>query len=525
MLKFLVYDKGKPATDWPLRNAYLLGSDNTAMRAEIRFEAGVISCQKREVGAAALALQAPVGECGELTVQTCLLPERAEPYILNLELARHRLMMLYSKLEDWMMLDLAADHAVIKRAEVARKLFIEALCQQGGDPVRADRLAHDCLVTALDGTEELALAHAELLLNRRRVTGALPRYPVGCGVALEVSHDRVRNGLSGNFDFCCIPTPWKALAPEEGDYRWAPLDAWVEWAQKNRMPVIAGPIVSFDNLVLPDWVYIWEHDYDTVRDLLYEHTERLVSRYKNSVHIWNVASGLHVNSHFSFAFDQLMDLTRMATMQVKKLQPTAKVIVELCQPFGEYYARSQRSIPPLMYADLLIQGAINFDAFGVKLLMGQALPGQYTRDLMQVSNLLDQFSGWGKPVSVTLAAPSAPVTEMMIEPPSPNQAVDDRSGVWRKAWSPQVQAHWLEAALYVALSKPYVESAAWQLIVDHPHAELPLSGLVTEDLQPKTALRRLATFRKGLSAEALPKRGRLETSEPTGEPESASEPS
>ena len=507
MLKFQVFDKGRPATQWPLRNAYLTGSDNTAIRAEVRFEDGVVLCQKRELGAAALALQQPVGECGELTIQTCLLPERDEPYLLNLELARHRLMVLYNKLEDWMMFDLDQGHPVVKRAEVAKKLFIEALCYQKHDPVRADRLAHDCLVTAIDGTEELAIAHATLLLKRRKESGSLPRYPLGCGIKLDQNQERVRAGLAANFDFACLPTPWRILAPVEDEYRWDLLDNWVEWAARVRMPVVAGPIVSFDPSVLPDWVYIWEHDYDTVRDLLYEHTERIVTRYRNRVHTWIVASSLHVNSHFSFAFEQLMDLTRMSTMLVKKIQPHAKVIVEICQPFGEYYGTNQRSIPPLMYADLLIQGAISFEAFGIKLNMGQAVPGQYTRDLMQISNLLDQFSGWGKQVTLRIAAPSNPVTDLMIVSPDETTPVDANCGYWRKPWSHTVQGHWVEAVLNIAMSKPFIEAVAWQDIMDHEDTELPLAGLISEDMQPKAAFRRLVTFRKSLDLDSAGRPG------------------
>ena len=35
MLKFLVYDNGRPADDWPLRNAYLVGADGSAIYTQI----------------------------------------------------------------------------------------------------------------------------------------------------------------------------------------------------------------------------------------------------------------------------------------------------------------------------------------------------------------------------------------------------------------------------------------------------------------------------------------------------------
>lgn len=498
MLKFHVYDQGGLAADYPLRNAYMIGTDGNAMRCEVRFENGVILAEKRETGSASLALQHRVGELGELTLQTCLLPDRDEPYLLNLELARHRLMTLFAKLEDWGMFDLPVDHPVTRRTEKAREAFVQALCLQGDDPARAERLAEQCLSIALDGSEELALAHSELLLARRKSSAAQTRHIVGCGVRLDDQHERLRVGLAANFDYLMLPVPWKALAPEESDYHWTRTDSWAEWALQSRAAIMAGPLVSFDNWTLPDWLYIWEHDYDTIRDLAYEHIERVVGRYRSAVAAWNVVSGLHVNNHFHFNFEQLMDLTRMGLMLVKKLRPQTRALVEIQQPFGEYYSANARSIPPVMYADIVVQSGVAFDGFSIKLIMGQARPGQFTRDLMQVSTLLDQFGGYGKPLYVTLAVPSEPVTQMMIADPQAPEPVDDNAGFWRRAWTPSVQSHWLEAAFQIVASKPYVEGVAWQQLLDTPEIELPLSGLISEELQPKPAYKRVTAFRRAM---------------------------
>ncbi|QQE11695.1 endo-1,4-beta-xylanase [Planctomycetota bacterium] len=495
MLKFQVFNGSVPATSWPLRNAYLIGSDGNAMRCDISFEPGMIVCEKRDSGACALALQHRIGDLGELTIQTCLLPEREEPYLLTLELARHRLMTLYTKLEDWAMFDLDDDHPVTKRTELAKRRFIDAVSLQYEDPATADKLAFESLMTSIDGTEELALAHSELLLNKRVSTSSLPAAPITCSVSLDESHEKLRGGVRKHFDMVYMPTPWKEVAPEENVFKWDKLDSWTDWAKSVNKPIMAGPLVSFDPQNLPDWIYIWEHDYDTVRDLVYEHVERMVMRYRDNVLVWNVISGLHVNSHFTFNFEQLMDLTRMTTMLVKKLQPNVKVMVELRQPFGEYFAKNQRSIPTLMYADLLNQSGINFDLLGIKYQMGQAVPGQYTRDLMQISNMMDSFSHFGKPLALTIAVPSEPVTQMMIAATDDND-VDPSCGYWRRPWSQTVQSHWLEAVYQIALSKPFVETVIWDSLVDHSDIELPLSGLIDEELQPKPSLQRLIGFRK-----------------------------
>ncbi|MCC7205255.1 MAG: hypothetical protein IT441_09255 [Phycisphaeraceae bacterium] len=496
MLKFLTFEGGRQVKKAPLRNACMIGPDGNCLWAEIESGGGMITCRKREAGVAALSLQRSVGDCGTLTLQTTLLPDRDEPYILSLELARHRLMLLYNKLEDWGMFDLPDEHAAMLRLELARKLMVAALCAAPTDPAEADRLAGDCLIAAVDGSEELALAHAEVLLNRRRSTGGMPQLPIGCGVGIEPVHERVRNGLAVNFDYVRLPTPWSELAPAEDEYRWGPLDQWVEWATLSRLPIMAGPIISFTPGVMPDWIYIWEDQYAQIRDVLYEHTERLVNRYKHAVAAWNVVSGLHLNAHLPFTFDQILDLTRMAVLLLRKTAPAAQVLVEIRQPFGEYFSRNPRSIPPMMYADLLVQSAVQIDGFVIKIQMGQAVEGQYTRDLMQISHLLDYFSALGVPLHVVVSAPSQPVDETMIAAVDPEKPVDPDCGFWRRPWSPLVQAHWLEAVMQITLSKPFVESVAWHDVIDHPNIELPMSGLVTEDLQPKLAFGRLVSLRR-----------------------------
>lgn len=503
MLKFEVYRDGQLDPSFVLRNAYLLGADQVGLRATIRREGGTITCEKRAAGPAALSLMFDVGQIGTFTLQTCLLPERDEPYLLSLELARHRLMLLLAKQEDWLMFDLPADHSVTSRSVLARKRFVEALnhCHDRGE---ADRLARQSLEAAVDASEELALAHAGLMVTRRRKAGHLQRGVFGCGIGAGQNTEAVRRSLQSNFDYVVLPTTWRQIEPQEQEYDWSLHDGWADWARSARMPLLAGPVISLHADDAPSWLTVMEHDYETVRDILYEHVERLVSRYKNVVTVWNVASGLHTNSLLNLTLDQLMDLTRMAVMVTKRVHPTARAMIEITHPFGEYYAMHQRSIPPLVYADMILQAGIPIEAFGVKLLMGRAANGQYTRDLMQVSDLLDRYSNLGKPVHVTgVAAPSEPVPRMLefgrgtrSGPGSPLEPPDDEAGHWRQSWSENVQAHWMEAVYNVVLSKPFVDSVTWLDLADHALSAMPRGGLADGQFKAKPAYQRLVTMRK-----------------------------
>jgi len=515
MLKFRVFDKGSPDDPFLLRNAHMLGADHIGVRGSISFDGETITCEKRATGPVALALQYDAGDCGEITLQTCLLPDREQPYLLTQELARHRLMTVLAKQEDWMLFDLPTDHPAMRRLTVARGLFVKSL-NASDDPEQADDLADDALAAAIDASEELALAHADTLFNRRRSAGQFHRGVFGCGVGLEQSTEKLRASLQANFDYLMLPTNWRRIEPQEQKYNWKPVDNWAEWAYRSRMPILAGPLISFDPCCSPEWITVMEHDYETIRDVLYEHIERLVTRYRNVVTLWNVVSGIHTNRHMNLTMDQIMDLTRMAVMLVKKIQPNGKTLVEITHPFGEYYAENPRSVPPFIYADMVLQAAIPIDAYGVRLTMGQPAAGQYARDLMQISCLLDRFSGLGKPVHVTgVAVPSEPAPFEEDDPEmsgngdghalgkgGPSTPPDGRCGHWRKPWSPMVQAHWLEAFYNIALSKPFVDSVAWLSLADHDELTLPHGGLAQADLKAKGAFHRLTKIRKELQAAA-----------------------
>ncbi len=516
MLKFRVACDESSGEPFVLRNAHLVGPDNIPARGTVRLEGDDITCDKRATGPAALALQVDLGTIGALTVQTCLLPDREPPYLLYLELARHRLMLLLAKQEDWMMFELSAEHPAMRRAQTARALFVQAL-NTVDEPVVANRLAHEALVAGIDASEELALAHAAALQERRRQAPAGRRTVLGCGVALDQNTETIRSTLAANFDYVALPTRWRRIEPHEQEYDWTLLDSWAEWAYRTRLPVLAGPVVSFARRCSPDWLGVMEHDYETVRDTIYEHVERVVTRYRNVVTLWNVVSGIHTNSQLNLTMEQLMDLTRMTVMLVKKIQPNAKALVEITHPFGEYYASNPRSIPPMIYADMVLQSGMPVDAFGVRLCMGQATEGRYTRDLMQVSALLDRFNGLGKPLHVTaVGVPSQRIegdTDDAHTPPSPSDSggphtpPDGDSGCWRKPWSPVVQGHWLEAFYQIALSKPFIDSIAWIDLADHDDAELAHAGLAMASLKAKGAFQRIKSLRKQLHGEHVHQTG------------------
>lgn len=483
MLSFAVYANGQPAKKVNLSGAYVVGTDDVPLRADISFRNGVVTCKKRAAGPAGLALLWDVSGAGTIMLETIRVPEREKPYILQVELARARLMKINQKLEDWGMLEFGGVPDVADRIVRSRDALVRAL--QAESPAEAAAIGDEALVAAVEASERLSRHHAEVLLSRRRGAGAFGRKVFGCAVPLDASVDTMRRPLTEAFDFVTVPVVWRDIEPSEQTFNWKPLDTWVEQLAKHPMPIKGSSLLSFNEKHVPDWLYIWEHDFDTIRDLAFEHARRVLNRYGQHIQAWDVISGIHANNCFTFNFEQLMELTRMTAALTKQLAPRATAIIDLVAPWGEYYARNQRTIPPLLYADMAVQSGVGFDAFGLQFHFGPGVDGMYVRDMFQISSLIDLYSKLGRGLHIT--AVEVPSDTFTPREAAGADAANLDGGTWHEPWSEAVQAEWLGQFLTVALSKPFVESVSWHTLADIGRQVVPNGGLLRSDLSRKPA--------------------------------------
>ena len=488
MIRFRVFQNGKPAPSVNLEGAFLIGGDGVPIRSEIEFVKGEIHCKKRVAGPAGLALLWPVDGGGRILLETARLQERAKPYNLHVELVRGRLMRTELKREDWGLFDLEGFAQLDAGIVRARNLLIEAL--KADNEAAAAGIADKALALAVLKGEEMSLYHAEIFLRRRCQMGGFNRRLFGCWADLGAGSDVYRRRLINAFDFVTVPLPWRFIEPKEQEFNWEPIDALVEWLAAYRIPMKGAPLVSFNENHVPDWLYIWEHDFETVRDLIADHIRRVVNRYGNYIQVWDVVSGLHGENCFAMNFEQLMELTRMATAITKQLAPRVTTIIDLVAPWGEYYATNQRTIPPILYADMCVQSGINFDAFGLQYYFGSGPQGIYVRDMFQISSMIDRFANFGKALHVTgVSVPSAPPTDAKAKA---------NDGVWRQAWNERLQAIWLRCFYDIALSKPFVDTVCWRDLVDREGNGAGSGGLLRADLSPKPVYEQLLTLRAQL---------------------------
>jgi hypothetical protein len=492
-VRFEIYRDGQRQSVFQPVAAFAVGPESVPIPGEVSFREGLLTITRSDDAPVGLSLLWDAGSVGTFHLETTRLQPRAKPYVLNVELARMRLMKIVQKQEDWNLFDFPKAERFLTRFKEAQELFSDALTKLD-EPASAAALADESLTQAIALSEELAMFHSELLINRRRSANSFVKHIFGCRVDVTIQNQRYREMLASNFDYAVMPTPWKLIQPQEGVMDTQQVDSWAESLTKKRVPIIAGPLVNLDETDLPDWMFIWENDFETVRELAYEHVQRLVQRYRKAVSLWNVVSGLPTNRAFTLSFEQMIEMTRLLIAQVKNVLPSARTLVSISLPFGEYHAKTPTSVAPLLYAEMVAQAGINFDGFALELELGVPLPGMFMRDLFQVSCLLDRFSTLGRPVFITAVS----------VPGRPNPDPGDRSegrlnpasaGQWRRPWDPVLQADWLDALYHMALSKPFVESIAWGNLADI-NQSVPGGGLLDDMFQPKPAFERLQGLRE-----------------------------
>ena len=481
MLKFKVFENGAPAKSVNLDDAYLVGSDRVPLRVKMEFAKGEIRCDPRARGAAALSIMWPVEGIGRIMLETTRLLERTKPYNLHVELARGQLMRINQKREDWGLYDFTEGESIYQEIDAVRDQLITAITAD--DDVTATRHGDAAIAAGVKVGETVGIFHSDIILKRRHEDRKLARRPLGCGVDVSADPERWMPGLVEAFDFASLPFSWRALEPKENKYQTKPFDQWLRAIRHHKMPVRGRSLLSFKKEYLPSWVASLPKDYEQVRECVSKHLKYTLKQFGGRVRAWEVISGLHAHNTLHLSFEQIMELTRMSAILVKQMAPRSTAIVGIVSPWGEYYAHDARSIPPALYAEMVVQSGINFDAFGLEVRFGGGEPGLYVRDMMQISSMLDQFGKLGKPVHVTAAGVSS--------------GGSTEGGTWHGEWSEQIQAQWLRDFYQIALSKPFVETVCWQILADDA-ADSHEGGVWRADLSHKPAYEEILSLRRRL---------------------------
>lgn len=216
----------------------------------------------------------------------------------------------------------------------------------------------------------------------------------------------------------------------------------------------------------------------------YEHMRTLAYRYRGRIDLWGInEQNLPQTNVLNLTWDQKIVLAHSAIAGMKAGNPDASTLfVSAALPY-EYYVEKLED--PATYAggiafkdylNLAASRDISIDVIGLEFyyagvdILGNPRPGL---SLASLSRLLDQYSGFDKPIYVEEF--SAPSTQQL------------GSNWWHRPWDEATQAEFLEDFYTIAFSKPLVQSIAWSYGISDDECFIQSGGLLDSNGTPKPA--------------------------------------
>jgi hypothetical protein len=285
------------------------------------------------------------------------------------------------------------------------------------------------------------------------------------------------------FNGAAIPLQWRCIEPEEGDYRWETYDAQVEWALANNLMLRGGPLVDLSPNGLPKWLSQWENDYWNLQSFVCDFIETVMSRYLGKIRTWEVAARPNAGGALALTEENRLTVVAKILEVARQVDQEGQFLIRIDQPWGEYQARGQHKLSPVQFADALVRAGMDLSAINLEIGVGFSPMGSPSRDLIDFSRMIDQWSLLGLPLQVTLAFPSGTDHDANQ---TTDLEVDARS--WKIPVSEEAQARWIDDYLPLLLAKPAIVAVFWNHLSDAQPHRFPHAGLVRPDGSGKPSL-------------------------------------
>ncbi len=476
------------------RKAYMAGLDRTPGRLSLDFRNGLMTCSRENSESGRLFVPWPIAGFGTPMVGTATLTERAAPYVLALELARGKLNEVRNQMADWTQMGLRTSSELGDVLAAARRSFVRAATSSDDADVclAASQASLEAASRAGDLLTEAYLA--QVLQNRLATTGKLTTN-LGCVLSGNPEKTPGSSRWLSAMNSSQVSVTWRDLAPTEGKYRWDLLDAQLAWCRKHKLNVEAGPLIEFRPSAMPDWIWLWEGDADTISSFVTDLVRQVVARYRGKIPVWQVVHRPAGHDLLGLGEEDQIRITARALQVARQADPAAQLCLGVDRPWAEWMSTSRFQLGPLHLCDYLIRSDVGISSIALEIAPGYSSPGSHSRDLFEFSRLLDLYALLNVPLSLTLVAPSAAGPD-----PVADSGVQVEAGQWPEPPTEAQQADWAARWVALAIAKPYVRSVHWlQASDDQPHL-YPHGGLHRADSTPKPAFTRIQTLRKDLIA-------------------------
>ncbi len=465
------------------------GIDGMPFPTDTYVEAGQLILQRSSVESGALHAPYAIQDAGQFMTATGTLMDRPQPYSLPLELARGKLNQLRGQISDWISGGLDMPPEVRQLFHETQRAFVRAVSTW---PVEDATLhADDTLKLASATGRGLVNAYRRQVFHVRHQRQQKLDTLLGCHWNRMPASEPEKKLASETFNTAVLRFPWKVIEPKPGAWNWEVSDQLVDWANKQGLIRIGGPLIDFSGRDFPDWYWEKELDLYSLGSSLCQFVGQVVRRYQKSIGLWQISAAANLAGVLARNDDELIWLNLRLAEAVRSVNPQFEVVVGLAQPWGEYLIQQARTESPFRFADKLHRTGMKLGALDLEIHMGICPRGTYCRDILDFSRLLDLYALLGTPLQLTMTYPSKLGRCSNADP-------EQRAcnGFWKEGFSNETQADWADEFLSLAICKPYVRAVHWGEWSDAAIHYFPYCGLFDGQSQPKpilASLRRLRT--------------------------------
>lgn len=486
----MIVPTGSRLTPRLAERAYMTGADQIPWQCRTRLNDDELTLERHVTESGKFHIPWPVAGHGEVVLATATLMERDRPYQMLVELARGKINQIRNQIAEWQSIGLVVPNKVETTLHKALKHFAKAATSQH-DVALAAEMAEKALVAALDVADLLVGSYIEQALAARHRHSPRLRVMLGGALTADAPEAPIDGQFLRTFNACTLPLVWRQVEASEGTYHWEPFDRQLEWCNRHGLAACGGPLLRLDALGLPDWLYLWEGDFNNIQSFASDYVEAVVSRYRGKLQAWHCASRINVGDALSLSEEQKLRLAVRAIEIVRDIDSATPLIVRFDQPWAEYMSRSAPDLSPLHFADALVRAGLQLSGIGLEINMGYYPGGSAPRDRLEFSRLLDLWSCLGVPLHLHLTVPGG-----QSAAPAARGRPAPLADAFPGGWSPENQAAWIKHYFPLFFAKPAVQGIFWNQLVDSETSEFPFGGLVDSSGAIKPAFTALAVLRK-----------------------------
>jgi hypothetical protein len=475
------------------RKAYVTGLDRTPSRVGVELRNWMMTCVRETTESGRLFVPWPIEGHGTPMVGTATLAERPAPYVLAVELARGKLNDVRNQLADWTQMGLRSTPELGRALEEAQRAFIRSATSTD-QPDACLAAAREAAQLASNAGDLLMEAYTSQVFQSRLATTS--RLPTNLGCILDCEPQSVPSALewTRTFNACQVGVSWRQVAPAEGQYRWDLLDSQLSWCRRNRLTIEVGPLIEFRKGALPDWLWLWEGDFETIGGLVADYVRQAVSRYKGKVPLWHVVHRAAGGEILGLTEEEQVRIAARAVQVARQADPSAQVTVGVDRPWAEWMGNSHFQLGPLHLCDYLLRAELGISGIAIEIAPGSSAPGSHIRDLFEFSKLLDLYSLLNVPLHLWIVMPSSAGPDPNAEP-----GIRVEAAQWPAPPDEATQANWGARWIALAIAKPFVRTVSWLQASDAlPHV-YPHGGLIRVDQTAKP----LVSWLQSVRAETL----------------------